>query len=283
VISFSSDWLFPPFQSRQIVDALLGLGKPVSYCNVTSTCGHDAFLLPDELPIYGEMVRGFLDERQKDEGRKMKADADSSSEDPTSIFHEHRLDYQTILDLIPTGSSVLDLGCGEGVLLDRLCRRGHGRVMGVELDQHQILASLRRGLDVVQGDLNHGLPAFAEDQFDVVVLSQTLQTILNVGRLLDDILRVGRLGIVSFPNIAYHKLRQTLAEQGRAPRSGPWVGETWHETPNVRFLSIADFEEYCRHRGIRIVRQIALDTERNCQVTENPNLNADVAIIVISR
>ena len=90
--------------------------------------------------------------------------------------------------------------------------------MGLELDQHEILASLRNGLDVVQADLNQGLACFTPGQFDVVVLSQTLQTVLAVDRLLEGMLRVGKLGIVSFPNIAYHRLRKTLSDRGRAPR-----------------------------------------------------------------
>jgi homoserine O-acetyltransferase len=155
--------------------------------------------------------------------------------------------------------------------------------MGVELDERQILASLRLGLDVVHADLNKGLDAFADNQFDVVVLSQTLQTVTAVDRVLTDMLRVGRMGIVSFPNLAYHKLRSMLADQGRAPRAGAWLGYNWHETPNVRFLSIADFEDYCRNRSIRIVRQVALNTEQQREIHDDANRHADVAVVVISR
>ena len=130
----------------------------------------------------------------------------------TSIFHHNRLDYETILGLIPPGASVLDLGCGTGGLLARLRDRSHQRIMGIERDEQAILACVRRGLDVVQADLNKGLAAFADGQFDFVVLSQTLQTVLDVSRVLRDMLRVGRRGIVSFPNVAYRKLRTELAE-----------------------------------------------------------------------
>jgi homoserine O-acetyltransferase len=288
-----------------MVDALIKLDKPVSYCNVKSTCGHDAFLLPDDLPVYGEMVRAFLDERMKDEGGRMKAAGSNlkseisnlksqisetsaliphpSSFPPDSIFHEQRLDYDTIVELIPPGASVLDLGCGQGGLLARLQERGHSRMMGVELDQDEILASLKRGLDVVQGDLNHGLDAFADAQFDVVILSQTLQTVTAVERVLRDMLRVGRQGIVSFPNLAFHKLRSMLADAGRAPRAGAWLGYNWYNTPNVRFLSIADFHDFCHMHGIRILKQIALNTEEHREVSEDVNRNADVAVVVIGR
>ena len=289
IMSFSSDWLFPPFQSQQMVDTLIAEGKSVSYCSITSNCGHDAFLLADNLPIYGEMIRVFLanlgdagSTDREDEGEAPAVD-DPCCQDPTSIFHRRRLDYDSIVELIPKGTSVLDLGCGTGGLLARLRREGCNPVMGIELDEQAILASIRRGLDVVQADLNQGLSSFTDCQFDFVILSQTLQAVLNVERVLAEMLRVGRQGIISFPNMGYWKLRQHLAEQGRAPRAGTLLGYNWYNTPNVRFLSIADFEDFCQEKGIRIHQQIALDTEAGRTVVDNPNLNADMAIAVISR
>lgn len=283
VLSFTSDWLFPPFQSQQIVDALIRLGKPVSYCNVKSACGHDAFLLPDDLPVYGELVKSFLSNLNGTTQTPRQSRGLEEMHSPASIFHEQRLDYDTIMELIPPGASVLDLGCGSGGLLARLRQRGHRRIMGLELDQTAILACLAQGLDVVQKDLNAGLDAFEDGQFDVVVLSQTLQTIMAVDRVLKDVLRVGRRCIVSFPNFAYHKLRTMLSRDGRAPRAGAWLSYDWHNTPNVRFFSIADFEDFCEARSIRILQQIALNTELQSQVHDDPNLNADVAVVVIGR
>ena len=208
-----------------MVDALIAAGKPVSYCNVESDCGHDAFLLPDNLASYGEMIRAFLAQLDGQSAAAVEdqvaVDDEPCSRNPTSIFHRRRLDYDSILELIPAASSVLDLGCGSGGLLARLRQRGHRRIMGIELDQQAILACIRRGLDVVQADLNHGLAAFADKQFDFVVLSQTLQAVLDVERVLADLLRVGRQGIVSFPNLGYRKLRQQLYEEGRAPGPAP--------------------------------------------------------------
>ena len=289
LLSFSSDWLFPPFQSRQMVDVLIAEGKSVSYCNVESNCGHDAFLLPDNLPLYGEMMRAFLARLGDAEpaGGEMETEAMAADElccqDPTSIFHRRRLDYDSIVELIPDGASVLDLGCGMGGLLARLRQHGCRPTMGIELDEQAVLESIRRGLDVVHADLNQGLSAFADRQFDFVILSQTLQAVLNVERVLAEMLRVGRQGIVSFPNIAYWKLRRHLAEDGRAPRAGTLLGYNWYDTPNVRFLSIADFEDFCLEKGIRIHQQIALDTEAGQAVLDDPNLNADMAIVVISK
>lgn len=289
LISFTSDWLFPPFQSQQLVDALIAGRKPVSYCNVRSNCGHDAFLLSDDVDRYGEMVRAFLarlcDGRENGDDTEEPASGEPVADQhaPTSIFRHRRLDYDSIVELIEPGASVLDLGCGTGGLLARLKQRGHRRIMGIEQDELAIVASIRRGLDVVQADLNAGLPAFADGQFDYVVLSQTLQAVMSVDRVLSDVLRVGRRGIVSFPNFAYRKLREQLATEGRAPRAGSWLSHNWYDTPNVRFLSITDFEDYCRQKGIHIHTRIALDTELDREVHDDPNLNADVAVMVVSR
>ena len=131
--------------------------------------------------------------------------------------------------------------------------------------------------------MNQGLRAFAGQQFDCVVLSQTLQAVFDVEAVINEMLRVGRTGIVSFPNFAYHKLRRMLAEDGRAPKSAGLLHYEWYNTPNIRFFTIADFEDFCREKNIRVHRRIALDTEARAEVFEHPNLNADLAIFVISR
>ncbi|PWU21177.1 MAG: homoserine O-acetyltransferase [Verrucomicrobia bacterium] len=316
VLSFSSDWLFPPEQSRHIVNALLANSAPVSYCNVQSHCGHDAFLLPDELSSYGGMMRAFLDNLAA-----TSRGAGSMEDGPhgtTSIFRQHRLDYDRIVELIPSGASVLDLGCGSGGLLARLMHRarsadglvrgsslaeatetgGRGRppsdiggqgcppsvsrLVGVELDESNIFTCISRGLDVIHADLNKGLGAFATGEFEFVVLSQTLQTVQDVELVVMEMLRVGQKGIVSIPNFAYEPLRRMLYEHGRAPKSGGVLRYEWYNTPNARFFSIADFEDFCRQKNIIVHRRIALDTEAAVEISENPNLKADLAIFVLS-
>ncbi len=281
VLSFSSDWLFPPEQSRNIVDALIANNAPVSYCNVQSGCGHDAFLLPDDLAVYGEMMRAFLHNLAAAVGST--ATLPDEPHGPTSIFHQHRLDYDRIAELVPPSASVLDLGCSSGTLLAQLRQTNRRRLVGVELDERKLLTCISRGLDVIQADLNKGLGAFATGEFDCVVLSQTLQAVYDVEGVLTEILRIGRTCIVSIPNFGYHRLRNMLAETGRAPKSAGVLHYEWYNTPNIRFFTIADFEDFCREKNLRVHRRIALDTEAGTEVFEHANLNADLAIFVISR
>ena len=281
VVSFSSDWLFPPDQSRDIVNALIANNAPVSYCNIQSNCGHDAFLLPDDLPVYGEMMRSFLGHLAP--GSNARPAIKEEAHGPTSIFHQHRLDHARIAGLIPPGASVLDLGCGSGTLLAGLRETDHRRLVGVELDEQKVLSGIGRGLDVIQTDLNQGLGVFATGQFDCVVLSQTLQAVHNVEGVLTEMARIGRTCIVSIPNFGYHRLRTMLAETGRAPKSAGVLHYEWYNTPNIRFFTIADFEDFCRQKNLQVHRRIALDTEAGVEVFEHPNLNADLAIFVISR
>ncbi len=279
VISFSSDWLFPPAQSREIVNALVANKAPVTYCDVQSECGHDAFLLEDDFPIYGEMTRSWLAQLATTTDGPDGNPLDTHG--PTSIFTQHRIDYDRIMELVPQGASVLDLGCGSGRLLARLNAINHRRLVGVELDEHQILTCVNRGLDVIQADINKGF-AFATGEFDCVILSQTLQAVYDVERAILEITRVGRMSIVSIPNFAYHRLRKMLGEEGRAPKSGVLHNE-WYNTPNIRFFTIADFEDFCAHKGIQVHRRVFLDTETGVEIFEDPNLNADLAIFMISR
>ena len=284
IISFTSDWLFTPGESRAITKALIAGGKRVTYCNVTSNCGHDAFLMPDDVDRYGELIRALLANLAGEIGHH-DADRKADEHGRGSIFGGNRLDYDRMMDLIDPGASVLDLGCGSGGLLLGLKRTGHHRLCGVDIDENAVLSCARRGLDVVHADLEHDLSLFGDGQFDYVVLSRTVQTIRDVTKAIDDMLRVGRRCIVTFPNFGYYKLRAMLAEQGRAPEAEGVLKYKWYETPNLRFFTIADFEDYCRDHGITVHRRIALDTEKGADVEpdDDPNLRADLAIFVISR
>jgi len=289
VISFTSDLLFPPDQSREIVDALAAAGAPVSYCNVASECGHDAFLLAEDVDMYGGLIAGFLARTHAGEGAHVGPEegAGGVGHSDTSIFRGRRLDYDLLERVIAAGyeggdASVLDLGCGGGQMLLRLKRRGWRRLQGVEIDQRAVLTCVRRGIDCIHADLAAGLAQFADKEFDFVLLSRTIQAVYDVESLMDDILRVGRRCVVSIPNFGYEPLRRMLHEQGRAPEAGV-LHYKWYNTPNIRCVSIADFEDFCREKGATIHSMVALNTEQRREITDDPNLNADLAVFVISR
>ncbi|MDR3110032.1 MAG: homoserine O-acetyltransferase [Planctomycetaceae bacterium] len=290
IMSFSTDWLFPPFLSEELSAALLKSDKRVSYCNVKSECGHDAFLLQNDLQVYGEMVSNFLmylqDEQRLEPGRKTGYGSGQTESLRLTLEQEFaqkpaRTDYQQILELIPAGAKVLDLGCGKGGLLTRLRLRGHERVVGIEYDERYVSRAVARGLDVVQADLNKGLGYFFDKQFDIVVLSKTLQTVVDVEFVLDEMLRVGTRCIVSFPNLGYHKYRKQLSDEGKAPSVDFHTDRRWYNTKDVRFLTINDFEELCKIKCWQIHKRIAIDTNAQKSITDDPNNNADVAIMVL--
>lgn len=168
-----------------------------------------------------------------------------------------RGDLDLILRLIPEGANVLDLGCGDGLLLERLRaeKRAYGR--GVERNPEAVLACIRRGIPVFQGDLDEGLADFPDKSFDVVVISHTLQQVSRPHRLLREAGRVGRQVIVGFPNFGHWQIRLGLLLRGRMPKS-PMLPYEWYDTPNIHLLTLADFEEFCRREGLRVERRIAL-------------------------
>ncbi|MDR3639870.1 MAG: homoserine O-acetyltransferase [Humidesulfovibrio sp.] len=279
VASFRTDWLFPPTHSLRMVDALMAAGKDVSALEVDSDCGHDAFLLENDLPVYGPLIRGFLDS-----GREGCAQGASCPQvdNVRSIFFHNRLDLTRISELIAPGASVLDLGCGSGQLLSCLRQRGGGALLGLELNPQAIVDCVGQGLRVVQRDLDKGLGVFADGQFDVVVLSQTLQAMRRPDVVLREMLRVGRTGIVSFPNFAHHEAVRQLADLGTSPVT-EGMPFPWWSSPSIRFFSIKDFEHLCRNLGITVLQRIAIDTATGEAVGADYNTRADMAICVLER
>ncbi len=240
LVSFTSDWLYPPEQSRRIVDALVAEGKPVSYVDIACDSGHDAFLLDDVIRTYGPTVRSFLDHLGASPAT-VGAATSSTQESATSIFHGQRLDHDQIAELVPAGASVVDIGCGDGALLALLRQRGARELAGVELDPAAVAACVERGLDVIQADVQAGLTAFASGRFDVAILSQTLQSVADVSGVLDELVRVARRAVVSFPNFAHAPMREMFYREGRLPKEPGLYAYDWYDTPNRRFPSILDF------------------------------------------
>ena len=169
-----------------------------------------------------------------------------------------RVDLQIIADMIDLNSRVLDVGCGSGVLLDYLVHFKQVDGRGIELSTEGVNACVSNGLSVIQGDANYDLKEYPDHAFDYVVLSQTLQAMNNPRKVLEQMLRIGRFAIVSFPNFAHWRVRFHLGFKGRMP-----VSETlpfqWYETPNIHFCTIKDFNFLCKELGIIVQRSMSLD------------------------
>ena len=172
-----------------------------------------------------------------------------------------RADFDLIAAWIAPGDRVLDLGCGDGTLLKHLTETRGVHGWGVEIDDANVLAAIRNGINVIQGNLEKGLDEFADQGFDHVVLSRTLQTVRHTEGILREMLRVGREAVVSFPNFAYWKNLRSVLE-GRMPVSED-LPYQWYDSPNVRFFTLLDFEALCDKMGLVIRERHVLDEEGN--------------------
>ena len=281
-ISFSSDWLYPPAASRQLVDALVAQSRAVSSCEIESPAGHDSFLLEESMRLGGRMVASIL-ASESGVATPIRVPEEPHVDEPTSIFFAQRLDYEMILRLMPEHASVVDLGCGNGELLSILRDRGHAPLLGIERDAGEVADCIARGLDIIHADLDQGIAAIPDKSFQVALLSQTLQSIIEVVAVLDEVVRIGERGIVSFPNFAYRPMREMFVREGRLPKEEGLYAHEWHNTPNRRFPSILDFEDLCKERGIQIVQALYVDSASGKEVEDDPNLNADLAVVVLTR
>lgn len=190
-----------------------------------------------------------------------------------------RFDFDCIARWIQPGERVLDLGCGDGDLLKFLQDEKAVKGYGIELDPEHVVACIKQGVNVLQLDLERGLAGLEDDAFDHVIMSLSLQTVRHTEQMLREMLRVGHEVIVSFPNFGYRKHREALAA-GRMPVS-KHLPYQWYNTPNLRFFTIADFEQLCADNGFAIHELQAFD-EGLAQV-DDPNLNADVALYRLGR
>jgi len=185
-----------------------------------------------------------------------------------------RPDFAAIAAWIPRGASVLDLGCGDGSLLDYLQTEREVRGYGVEIDDKNILRCIERGVNVIQSNLDEGLSGFESGAFDFVILSQTLQATRHTEKLVREMLRVGREGIVSFPNFGYWKNRLQIM-QGHMPVSDV-LPYQWYDTPNVHLCTLRDFEQLCDDMSMRILDQRVITNAREVHVL--PNLLGSTAV-----
>jgi methionine biosynthesis protein MetW len=170
-----------------------------------------------------------------------------------------RPDFDAIAGWITPGAHVLDLGCGDGTLLRFLQETRRASGYGIEIDDAGIIASVRSGVNVIQSDLESGLSGFDSGSFDYVILSQTLQAVRRTQRIVKEMLRVGRQGIVTFPNFGYWRHRLQIVK-GRMPVS-KHLPYHWYDTPNVHLFTIRDFEAFCAQHELRILERIVMNQD----------------------
>lgn len=191
-----------------------------------------------------------------------------------------RSDYAIIGEWIEQGARVLDLGCGEGELLEWLAENKQVEARGIEIDSRKVQRAIARGVSVYHGDIDQGLSDYPDESFDYIILSQTLQETRRPLHVLREMLRVGRRAIVAFPNYGHWSVRLSLLVRGRAPvtRCFPYQ---WYDSPNIHFLTIRDFQELARREAWTIEREIFLSGHYSGRLLAN--LLAEVGVFLIRK
>ena len=230
LVSISGDWLFSEEQSRNIAAAMLRQGKDVSYSHLDIKVGHDGFLTHTK--ELGKLMGAFF------------------ASVPTEVSAEKRQKLAPIVELIPEGGQVLDIGCGSGSLLT-LLREKKVRGTGIEIDFGKIVDGVRGGLNVLYEDADEGLGLLPDAAYDVAVLSETLQTVKKPREILVKILDKAKEAVVTIPNFASIGIRLHLLLTGRMP-VGSELPFEWYDTPNTHFFTFHDFRALCAKEGIEI-------------------------------
>lgn len=273
VASFTTDWRFPPSRSREIVKALVERRRDVAYAEIDAPHGHDAFLLDD--PQYHALLRAYFDGIARDANYStFRFGADVRRKLAEREQQAGRADFALIASWLAPGANVLDLGCGDGSLLAYLAREKSAHGYGVEVADARVLASVHNGVNVLQGDLETGLAGFDSASFDCVILSLTLQAMRRTAEIVDEMLRVGREVIVTFPNFGHWSHRWQVL-RGRMPVSEE-LPYQWYDTPNVHLCTVADFDAFLRERNCVVENRVILAGGR--QVKMLPNLLGEIAV-----
>ena len=195
-----------------------------------------------------------------------------------------RPDLDIIQNWIKTGSRVLDLGCGDGTLLHFLKTTKDVREIGLEIDAHNIERCIENGINVIEQNIDQGLSNFQSNSFDTVLLAQTLQALSNPDLLINEMLRIGTNGIVTFPNFGNWKSRLYLSSKGRMPVS-KFMPHQWYNTPNIHFCTVKDFDALCSEKGIKVLTRTVVDSQHqgSWYMRMWPNFLGEIAIYHITK
>lgn len=195
-----------------------------------------------------------------------------------------RADLEIIDQWFQRDARVLDLGCGEGELLAHLRDTKNIRGLGIEIDHDNITACIARGINVIEKNIDEGLATIEDHSFDTVVMTQALQVMNRPDEIVEEMLRIGKEGIITFPNFAHWRARFYLAVRGRMPVS-KFLAYGWYNTPNIHFCTFKDFEDLCIDRGIRIIERTVVDHAHRERWSNRlwPNMLGEIAIYRITR
>ena len=195
-------------------------------------------------------------------------------------------EFKIIADLIETNTRVLDVGCGDGTLMEFLKNNKKIDIRGIEISKNNVQQCIGKGLTVIEGDAEKDLSQFPDGSFDFVILSQTLQAFLNPEKVISELLRVGKKAIVTIPNFGYWKVRLHLLVKGTMPVTRT-LPEEWYNTPNLHMCTIQDFFNFCKKREINLYNSIALHNLKSSKITSTnltlKNLTAVLGIFLIEK
>jgi homoserine O-acetyltransferase/O-succinyltransferase len=254
-VALSTDWLFPVRQTRDIAAALLRTRRDVSYCVLEAAHGHDAFLV--DVKYLSELIRAFLPwiaalGAPDGESPRLRKPPRRTAAAPDRQARADADEQAAILRMVDPGTRIVDLGCGNADILDLLATRRGVSGVGVDTAIEQVINVIDRGYDVVQEDIDGGLAMIPDGAYDYALLGETLQVLQHPRRVLREMLRVAREGIVTFPNFGKISHRSRLWLHGRMPVGGA-LPFSWYDTPNIHLCTLRDFVALCREEDIRIL------------------------------